>query len=1005
MGMHIVNAQVKTISGTVTSSEDGSSIPGVSVVVKGTTIGTTTNIDGNYQMQVPDDAAVVVFSFVGMKAIEVPITGSTVNATLEPDYIGVEEVMVLGYASHRKSEMTGSSVQLSGDELADIPVASIDKALQGRVAGVEISSASGTPGSVANIRIRGVSSITAGNNPLYVVDGVPIVNEDISSSSASSSFSTLAAIDPNNIESITVLKDATATAAYGARGANGVIVITTKSGKKGKASINVSATYGISNDAIDGPKVLTAAQAEELFIEQIMNTFGVGTVEDAKKHYFYTTWNGGKYVKWNEDGRPEGNWAKVITNKNAPMKEFNVSATGGENAVSYYTSLSYLDQEATVIGSTYERISGALNLNVDLSKSFKFNTKNTVSYSKQDGLLENSAYFSSPRTIKYFMPATSLPYNEDGSIKLDNPGSLPNPLWIAQEDLNLSKYTRILSNNSITWDTPIDNLVFSTRATIDYHVYNYQQYQNPVSGDGDGATRGAAWHTFRNRANYVIQNRLDYELLLGEKHSFSMTALQEYQVNKLYYLSADGENFSDVGLTYLNSAGKPTGANSWFTDWHIASYLGMVHYSFDEARFVADFSYRREGSSRFAASKRWGNFWAVGAAWNLTREDFISNVDFINTLKLRTSYGVSGNANIDLNQFDPLLNYNSDYNGEGASYPGNFGNNDLSWETVNNLDVGIDFGFLNSRINGSFGYYYRETKDMLLEVPLSLTTGFDEQTRNIGRMMNKGFEAELSIDVIRSKDFNINIGGNLGTNKNEVLELAKDLNGDEVNITSTIDRVETGHPVYGWYMPTWAGVNPETGQEEWYIDINENEDKTTNFNSAKQVWQGGSAIPKITAGANIHVDFKGFFVDASAYFAGGHKVYEGWHRYTNSLGLYGSYVFQSMDVVLDRWKEPGDKARYGKSYFGTKPWQRHSKFLYDGDYLRLKDVTIGYNFQKSIVDKIGLAGLKVFVKGTNLLTWVKDDNLKYDPEVGTDGESGLETPAVRSYIMGINVKF
>jgi len=1007
IGSQIVNAQSKQISGTVTSAEDGMGMPGVSVVIKGTTIGASTDIDGKYSLEA-QASDVLMFSFVGTVTQEITVGDQTViNVVLESESIGVDEVIVTGYTAHRKSEVTGSTVQVKGEDLADMPVVSVDQALQGRVAGVAVSGASGTPGSAQKIRIRGRSSITAGNNPLYVIDGVPMVDGNVSTSSATSSLSMLATLNSNDIESISIMKDASATAAYGARGANGVVVITTKSGKSGKANINFSATYGVSNDAVDGPGVLTGAEREELFLESLINSFGgdYGFSDQDGAREFYNNNTGyfwSDYANWNAAGRPETDWADLITNKNAPMQEYNLSATGGKDGISYYISGGYLKQEATVIGAEYERISGTVNLDVDLSPNFKFSTKNTGSHSYQDGLLEGSAYFSSPRSAKFFMPSITQAYNEDGTPNLNT--DLPNPLYIAEQDIDENKLTRILTNNSLTWKTPIENLTFTTRMNIDYQVYHYKTYDNPVSGDGDGATRGYGYQTNRNRANYVFQNMLDYTLALDGGHDFDFKVVQEYQKNRLYFLAAEADNFSDVGLTNLNSAGNPTTANSWFTDWSVASYLGMIHYSFN-GKYVADVTYRREGSSRFSADNRWGNFWAVGGAWNINREDFMANIDQIDMLKLRAPYGKTGNANINLNQYQELLNFDADYTGEGASYAGTFGNQDLTWETSYSLDLGLDFGLFNNRISGSVGYYFRETTDMLLNEPLSLTTGFTSQTRNIGKMENKGWEFELNADIVRSNDLNVSLGLNVGTTKNKVTELAVDNNGVERNITDNTTRVATGHPVYGWYMPTWAGVDPDTGNELWFVD-GEGSETTSNFNAANQVWQGGSAIPEVTAGLNLHVDYKGFFLDASAYFAGGHKVYEEWHRYTNGTDRFSLQFYQGVDKLLDRWQKPGDTGtRYGKMEYTARPWQRHSKFLYDGDYIRLKDLSVGYDFNKNITDAMGIGGLRVYVRGTNLLTWVKDDNLEYDPEVDTDGFTGLTTPPAKSFIFGVNLKF
>ncbi|MEH6408534.1 MAG: SusC/RagA family TonB-linked outer membrane protein, partial [Leeuwenhoekiella sp.] len=616
-------------------------------------------------------------------------------------------------------------------------------------------------------------------------------------------------------------------------------------------------------------------------------------------------------------------------------------------------------------------------------------------------LLESSSYFSSPRTVKYFMPSIDQAYNEDGTLNTNI--SLPNPIYISQNDIDDSKFTRIITNNSLEWETPIENLVASSKVSIDYQVYNYKRYRNRIEGDGSG-TDGYGFQANSNRANYVFQNSLNYTWDVNDDHSIDFTVLQEYQKNRYYYLATDADSFSDDGLTNLNSAGNPTSANSYFEDWSVASYLALAHYSAFNGKYILDGTYRREGNSRFSADNRWGDFGSVGVAWNMHKENFLNGSDIVNNLKLRASYGITGNANIDLNQYQALLNYDSDYAGEGASYPGTFGNADLSWETSHTLDVGIEFGLFQNLVSGSVAYYRRESKDLLLDVPLSLTTGFDEQTRNIGSMENKGFEVELNANIIRSEKFNFSLGGNVATNENKVLELATDANGDEINITSNTQQVATGHPVYGWFMPTWAGVDPANGDELYYVD-GEGSETTNNFNDANSVWQGGSAIPKVTAGANLHIDYSGFFLDANAYYSGGSKVYEEWHRYTNGTDFFSLSYYQGVSALLDRWQEPGDEARYGRMQATTFPWQRHSKFLYDGDFIRVKNITLGYDFASNITDIIGLDAARIFVRGTNLFTWVKDDHLMYDPETAADGFTSLTTPPVKSVIFGVNVKF
>ena len=993
-------AQGKTVTGTVVD-EEGLPLPGVNVIEQGTSNGAQTDFDGNYSINVPE-GSVIVFSYVGFEPQEVLVgAADSYNITLKTDTGALEEVVVMGYVSKRREDMTGSAVQIGSDQLQQTPMATVDQALQGKVAGLQISSSSGTPGAVQDIRIRGISSINAGNEPLYVIDGVPIINSNVGASDATTSLSPLASLNSNDIESMTVLKDASATAAYGARGANGVIVITTKSGREGKTAVNVSSYYGFSNNAIEGPDMLTAAEREMLYYEGIMNTYGVESMDAARAFEAENFGDYAGYIAWNEAGRPEGDWDEVIKNQDAPIQEHTISANGGSDKHSFYASLGYFDQEATVVNSSFERISGSLNLTQKISDNFEFSSSNTGSHSYQDGLLEGSAYFSSPHTARFFMPPTDVPYNEDGTYNLNT--GIPNPLFIGENDIDESKLTRILSNNSLSWKTPIENLSFTSRFSVDYQVYNYKTYNNRIDGDGDD-TNGYGYQVSRNTVTYVFQNSIDYLMNFGD-HNFDFKVLQEWQKFRRNFIGTEADQFVTDGLTNVSSAGNPIGAYGEFTDWAVASYLGTASYNYDN-RYVLNGTYRREGNSRFAQENRWGDFWSVGGAWNLHREDFLSGSSFVNNLKLRASYGKTGNANIDLNQYQVLFNYDADYAGTGAAYPATYGNEDLTWETSYTFDVGLEFGLWQNRLTGSFAYYRRESQDLLLDVPLSFTTGFDSQFRNVGRMENRGFEAELDFDVVRSNTFNFSLGGNIGTVENEVLEVAEDANGNEIAVTNantSYQRSAAGTMVNEWYLPTWAGVDPETGVDTYYVD-GEGSEITTSYVEANRVYQGSSALPTLTAGMNLHMDFMGFFLDASGYYAGGHQIYESWHRYINQPNLYATAFYNGYDTLLDRWQQPGDETRVTKSVFGGEPWTYNSKFLHEGDYFRLRNVTVGYDFNPSIVEAVGISSARVFVRGTNLYTWVKDDNLVHDPEVDATGFTSITTPPVKSVVLGVNLK-
>ncbi len=1003
-GLNFALAQTRTISGIVTSSEDGSALPGVTVQVKGTTVGTTTDLDGKYVLKIQPNHKTLVFSFVGMKTKEVAIDGKTkINVVLSPDVKGLNEVVVMGYTTKGKNEITGSTVQVQGVDINEVPVASVDQALQGKVPGLSISTSSGTPGSVQDIRIRGVGSITAGNDPLIVIDGVPVINSNFSGSSARSSLSALAALNSDDIASITVLKDASATSAYGARGSNGVIVITTKKGKtNAKTTFNLSSSIGYQNNAVEGEVPLTGDQRKTLLLEAVYNSYGeaYGFTRDEALDFLTANLYDGGLSAWN--GK-DGNWGNEVANKNAPLRSVNFSATGGDKLSSFYVSLGYDKTEATVIGSDFKRVSATLNFNRKMAKNINFSTNNIVSNTFQNSFLEQSAYFANPFLTKYFMSPWEQPYNDDGTLNTNLNTSLFNTLYLAKNNISTNDLTRALSNSYVTWEI-IKGLKFKSLISLDYTIANYKSYGNRHHGD-DADVNGSSEASTGRNLNVVVQNSLDYTYRYKD-HSLAFKALLEYQKNKYNYLYGYGENIPADGLTNIANTSANKDASSSFTDWSNLSYLGMINYNY-LGKYIADFTFRREGSSRFAPDNRFGNFWAVGAAWNINRESFLSDIAFINILKLRTSYGLSGNSAIGINAYQALLSYDADYADQGAIYPSQFGNSNLTWEKNKNLDLGLDFVVWSNRVNGSLAYYHKETYDLLQNVPLSMTTGHSSQAQNVGSVVNKGIEALLSVDVIRSSKLNWTLSVNYATVNNEVTKLAKDANGEDINIETGTRKVEVGHPIYAWNMRKYAGVDPQTGQPQWYLD-GKSGDVTTDYYSAEKAYQGGSALPTYTGGFSSHIDFEGFYLDASLYFAGGNKVYQDWSFYTNHSGVYTLLYFNGVSELMDRWQKPGDVTDVPRVlYSGTadNASRTSTRFLYDGDYVRLKDLTFGYNFPKNLISKVGFGGATLYVKGTNLFTWVKDSRLKYDPEVRADGFTRLTTPPVKSVVVGINLKF
>ena len=1001
----VVIGQTVQITGAVTSSEDGLAIPGVTISVKGTTIGVNSDINGRYTLNVPVDATTLVFSYVGMRRTEVEIAGKTViNVVMEPDIQAMGEIVVTGYATRGKNEITGSTVQISGDALKDVPVVTVDQALQGKVAGVTISASSGTPGSVQDIRIRGVGSITGSNDPLIVIDGVPVVNSNFTGSTAVSSLSALASINSSDIESLTVLKDASATAAYGARGSNGVIVITTKRGKRGKTSFNLTASTGFQNNAVKGRTPLTGAQRKELYLEAVYNSYGVanGFTEDGAYDFVVANnLDGGRLQSW--DNR-EGDWASAITNKNAPVTNINLSATGGDDNSTFYASLGYNKTEATVIVSDFKRITGTLNYGRKFSDRISFNVNANVSNTYQDAYLEQAAYFANPNLTKYFMSPWTSPYNTDGTINL-NVGTLFNPVYLAKHDITANDLTRALVSGSLEWEI-IKDLKFKTFISLDYNLANYKTYRNRIHGDSRDENGSAEASTGRN-LNQVVQNSLDYIIRISD-HRIALKALIEYQKNKYHYLYGYGENFSTDGLTNISSAGANFDANSYFNDWSNLSYLGMLNYTY-KTKYIADLTYRREGSSLFAPDLRFGNFWSAGVAWNLSEESFLQNVQFISNLRLRGSYGLSGSNGVGLNQYQALLSYDADYANQGAVYPSQYGNSKLTWEKNHTIDVGTDFGFFNDRITGSFAYFNKKTFDLLQSVPITRTSGHSSIVQNVGTVVNKGVELVLDVNIVQKANVNWSVSANLATVNNEVTALAKDGAGEDIDITSGQRKVAVGQPVYAWYTRKWAGVDPATGLPQWYLNSKDGAVTTNYYDPALVLdFQGGSALPTFSGGFSTHVGFYDAYIDLNFFYSGGNKVFEDWSFYTHHAGLYTLLYYNGVQEMMNRWQQPGDitdEPILVSNTTGNNASRPSTRFLYEGDYIRLKDMVIGYSLPSSIESKIGFADISVFMRGTNIWTWVKDKGLKYDPEVRADGYTRLTTPPVKSIVFGLNLKF
>lgn len=917
----------------------------------------------------------------------------------------IEGVVFLGVTKKKSSEVVGNAVQLGSKDLNSTAIISVDQAMQGKTPGVVVNTASGTPGSQQSIMIRGVGSINASISPLYVIDGVPMVNGDIGLSGNSSSLSALASINNGDIETLTVLKDAAATALYGARGSNGVVVITTKSGRRGKTKFSLNTALGFQNEAYMKMKFLNGQQKYDLLRQGLVNENKItATQADA----LITNNNLGGAASWIAEGRPSTNWVESLRNKNASLYNVDLSASGGDERGTFYASMAYNRTEPTIVTrNPFERVTGLLKVTRKFSDKLNFEGSASGSWISQSAILEAGAYFGNPYLARILLTPWASPFSPDGSPNIDtflDYTNLHNIHYRTANDINRNTSVRAIVNSKVDYKI-LKNLTYTTKVNLDYISAGAKVYNNRYHGDGANV-RGRASQVTRNNYTWVVQNSLDYKFKFGD-HSFTALALYEYQSNQAYTLEASGESIPTDGLSELSVVSSKKLVGSELTNWKNLSYLGMLSYNY-AGRLVVDGSIRREASSRFAPGQRFGTFWSVGGAYNL-HKDIAPN--FFNELRLRASYGVTGNSGVALNSYQSLLGYDADYSGDGAAYPKGLPNQGLTWEKNKTLDFGLSFAFLDRRISGSVAYYNKNTYDLLLNVPTSRTTGFSSIAFNAGAITNKGIEALLSVDVLKTDNFTWNLSANIATVKNTVDKLALSSDGKPIlPLSNSYKTVELGKSYGFWFMPTWAGVNPDTGAPEWYLNGVSGE-RTSKYNDAKRVEQG-VAIPKYTGGLSTHIKYKNVFLDASVYFAGGHKVYDQYAQYYLRTNNFVTQAYNGSQELLTAWQQKGDITNVPKmNYRGNDFFHNtSSRHLYDGTFARLKDVTLGYSLPSEYLKDLGIDGLTFTIKGTNLFTWVKDKKLLLDPETsnGTAAQMGFTTlfaPPVKSVIFGVNFKF
>ena len=1045
-------AQNRQISGTV-SDANGHPVAGATVIVDGTSLGTTTNTAGEYTLSAPVNGTLVV-TFVGFEPQQLPIAGKTrINVTMKEDAQAIDDVIVVAFGTAKKEAFTGSAAVIKSDEIAKVQTSNVATALVGRVAGVQTSSTSGDLGKTPSIRVRGFGSINAGKEPLWIVDGMPYEGD-------------LNNLNTNDIESMTVLKDAASNALYGARGANGVIMVTTKKAKSGDAVVTIDAKWGVNSKALEEYDVITSpAQYYETHFKALYGYYA--QTNPAAKAYALAssglTSNGTGGLGYNVYTVPEGQaligtngklnpnatlGRKIIYNgqeywltpddwideayQSAFRQEYNVNISGATERSSFYASLGYLDNTGIIKSSALERYTARLKADYQAKKWLKVG--GNMSYAHFSNSNGNSNEGSASSTANIFAFSAQMPpiypvYIRDGSgrIMVDDNGyqmydygdkgnaGLTRPLlpganglqtsWLNKKkaegnafsgsgfvDISLYKGLKLTVNGS----TNIDE----TRTT-----YLNNQYYGQFAEAGGTISK---YHT-RDIA-YNLQQILNYNETFG-KHNVGLMVGHEYYQKKYYYLSGTKSKLFSYDNEELGGAVVDgAGAHSYIDDYNSEGYFMRAQYDYAGRYFVSG-SYRRDASSRFHPDHRWGNFWSVGAAWLLNQENWF-DAPWVNMLKLKASCGSQGNDNIGYYLYTDTYSIENN-NGEIAVLFGQKGNPNITWETNTNLNIGTEFGFWNNRLSGSVDFFNRKTSDMLFAFSVPSSLGYSSYYANVGDMVNRGVEVELNADLIRTKNVLWSFNLNLTHVKNEVTYLAPEHKSTTVEgYKGYIDGsyfVGEGLPLYTYYLRSYAGVDPETGASLWYKDVKGDDGKitrtkTSDYTSATR-YLHDSAIPSVYGGFSTSVSAYGVDFSISFNYQIGGKVYDsGYASFMSSP--YGTTVGTNYHKdILKAWTPENKGSDIPRLQYGDQYTTSVSdRFLTDASYLNISNINVGYTLPSKITQKFGVQKLRVYLACDNVVYWSKRQGL--DPRYSFTGATNFSNYSpIRTISGGVTVQF
>ena len=1037
------------VTGTVVSQEDGQPIIGATVRVVGASAGAVTDADGKFSISMPAGHNKLKVTYVGMVDQDVTVKGNSVRVVLAPDETNLDEVMVVAYGTAKKSAFTGSAAVVKSEDIAKSSVANPVDALTGKVSGVQINSSTGQPGQESfSIRIRGVSSINAGNDPLIILDGAPYDGD-------------LNSISNQDIASMTVLKDAASAALYGARGANGVVIITTKSGREGTSSITVDAKWGANTRGVEFYNTVESPAGYYEAYYQSLKNYRTSLGDDAATAHrwalnnmfsggydlgynVYTVPEGQDFIGPNGKLNPNATLGRVVNvngteyllypdswrdaaYQTGVRQEYNVTATGSNDKGSFYGSAGYLKNEGISIGSDYERFTGRLKADYQLRSWLKLSGNFNYAHYKANSLADDGgSTVGNVFMVKNMAPIYPL-YIRDaaGNILQDSKTGLAMYDWGDGSVTGLTRPTMTGSNpifanyfdknqnegNSLdaTGTAEIrflEDFKFTSANTVMLDETRFTYTNNPYYGQF-AANNGSVQKAHVRTWAYNYQQLLNWHHLF-DKHDVEVMLGHEYYRTRYYYLTASKNNVFSVFNDELAGAVNTGSMNSYTTDYNVEGWFGRVQYNYDN-KYFGSLSYRRDASSRFHPDHRWGNFWSLGGAWIISKEKWF-NAPWVDELKFKASYGEQGNDNIGSYLYTDTYSIVPSGNGAGVTPSSTKGNETITWEKNGNFNTGFEFSFFRGRLAGGIEYFYRKTSDMLAWFTLPPSFGYSGYYDNIGDMTNQGIEIELDGTIIRTKDIEWGINVNFTAYKNEITSMPTE------NKTYTIDGVEgyssgnyfygEGEPIYTFYLPKYAGVDPETGEALYWKDVTDEngnvtgQEKVTDPSTAT-MHLCGTALPDAYGGFGTRFSYKGFDFSADFTYQIGGQVYDS--SYASAMGTSKGYQFHS--DILNAWTPENPNTNIPRLQYNDQYTNYTSdRFLTSASYLCLQNVNIGYTLPSNLTSKIGISKLRVYVTGANLWLWSKRQGLDPRQSLSGDTSNAYYSP-IRTISGGLTVTF